>query len=328
MSHSHPANSPLSAFSDNEVTAIFASGTERKYAAGETVVTEGEPGESMFFLLEGRAEARLLNGKKVRFYEAGSYFGELSWINPGHLRSAAIVATTAVRIQELDQSSIQTLIEGHPHVIFNLLRKTCAFLVDAEASLIVDLRKRNGELEDTIKKLDSTRHQLTQEEESARRDALTGMYNRRCLDSELPLFIDRAKALGNDLALVALDLDHFKPVNDTLGHAAGDAVLRGVGDVFRSTLRKTDLACRVGGDEFIFLLADISAEGAQARAQEVREAIASMPHPGNDDGIRCTGTLGGTLYRSDDSPDSFKNRADEALYDAKRDGRNRLGWKA
>jgi diguanylate cyclase (GGDEF)-like protein len=326
MSQSYPADSPLSAFSDNEVTAIFASGHERKYTAGETVVSEGEPGESMFFLLDGKAEARLLNGKKVRQYEAGSYFGELSWINPGHLRSAAIVTSTDVRIQELDQSSIQKLIEGHPHVILNLLRRTCQFLVDAERSLIGDLRRRNDELEEAIKKLDFTRHRLTQEEESARRDALTGMYNRRCLDSELPMFIERAKALGAGLALVALDLDHFKPVNDTLGHAAGDAVLRGVGDVFRDTLRKTDLSCRVGGDEFIFLIADVSEEDARACAEKVREAIGSMPHPGNDDGIRCTATLGGTLYHSDDTPDSFKNRADEALYEAKRGGRNQVGW--
>ncbi len=328
MPHSFPDDSPLSEFSDKEVDAIFASGSERTFAAGETVVTEGQPGESMFFLLEGQAEARLLNGMKVRVYEAGSYFGELSWINPGHLRSAAIVASTAVRIQELDQSSIQTLIAGHPNVIFSLLRRTCAFLVDAERSLIGDLRRRNGELEDAIKKLDFTRNRLTQEEESARRDALTGLYNRRCLDSELPMFIERAKALGSGLALVALDLDHFKPVNDTLGHAAGDAVLRGVGDTFRETLRKTDLSCRVGGDEFTFLIADISEEEARACAEKVREAIATMPHPGNDDGIRCTATLGGTLYHPDDSPDSFKNRADEALYDAKRGGRNRVGWRA
>lgn len=301
---------------------------ERRFKAADVIVAEGDPGESMFVLLEGQAEARLLNGMKVRAYEPGSYFGELSWINPGHLRSAAIVASTDLRIQELDQSSIQTLIDKHPNVIFTLLRRTCAFLVDAERTVLDDLRRRNTELEDTIKTLDSTRTLLTQEEESARRDALTGLYNRRCLDSELPLFIERAKALGGGLALVALDLDHFKPVNDTLGHAAGDDVLRGVGDVMRKSLRKSDLSCRTGGDEFIFLLADISEEGARARAETVRAAIGSMEHPGNDQDIRCTATLGGTLWTKEDTPDSLKNRADEALYDAKRGGRNRVGWRS
>ncbi|MBL4633542.1 MAG: GGDEF domain-containing protein [Kofleriaceae bacterium] len=321
-----PADSPLGSFSDEEIEAIFASGAEREIAAGESIANVGEPGESMFILLEGNAEVRLQNGLKVRTYEPGSYFGELSWINPGHLRSADILASTAIRYQELDQESIKTLIESHPNVIFTLLRRTCAFLVDAERSLIGDLRKRNSQLEETIKKLDFTRNRLTQEEETARRDALTGLYNRRALDSELPMFIERAKALGEGLALVALDLDHFKPVNDTLGHAAGDTVLRGVGDAMRNNLRKSDLSCRVGGDEFIFLIADVSEADARECAEKVRAAIGSMPHPGNDQGIRCTGTFGGTLYVEGDTPDSFKNRADEVLYEAKRNGRNQVGW--
>lgn len=320
------AASPLSAFSNDEVEAIFAAGTERQLAAGAVIVAEGEPGESMFFLLEGNAEAQLASGLKVRHYEPGAYFGELSWINPGHKRSATIVASTAVRLQELDQGSIASLIEQHPNAIFTLLRRTCAFLVDAERNLIGDLRRRNAELEDTIKKLDFTRNRLSEEEETARRDALTGLYNRRCFDDELPMFIERAQAIGCGLALIAMDLDHFKPVNDTLGHAAGDEVLRGVGTALRENLRKTDLPCRVGGDEFIFLLSDVSEEAARSRAEDVRNAIGTMPHPGNDQGIRCTATLGGTLYRAGETPEAFMHRADEALYAAKRAGRNRLGW--
>jgi len=320
------ADSPLSAYSEEEIHAILAAGTARECAAGDVIVADGEPGESMFFLLEGNAEARLLSGLKVRHYEPGSYFGELSWINPGHKRSATIVASTVVRLQELDQGSIQKLIAEHPNVIFTLLRRTCAFLVDAERNLISDLLRRNTELEETIKKLDFTRNRLSEEEQTARRDALTGLYNRRCFDDELPNFIERAQAIGSGLALVAMDLDHFKPVNDTLGHAAGDEVLRGVGDVLRKNLRKTDLPCRTGGDEFMLLLADVSEEDARSRAEDVRELIGTMPHPGNDDGIRCTATLGGTLYHAGETPEQFAQRADKVLYAAKRAGRNRVGW--
>jgi diguanylate cyclase (GGDEF)-like protein len=167
---------------------------------------------------------------------------------------------------------------------------------------------------------------LSAEEEAARRDALTGLFNRRCFDDELPVFIERARAIGSGLAVIAMDLDHFKPVNDTLGHAAGDEVLRGVGDVLRTNLRKSDLPCRVGGDEFIFLIADVTEDDARKRAEDVRQAIGTMPHPGNDDGIRCTATLGGTLYREGEKPEELVHRADEALYAAKRAGRNRLGW--
>jgi diguanylate cyclase (GGDEF)-like protein len=326
VSNPVPSSSPLSVFSDEEVQAIFAAGTLRELAAGDAIVTEGEPGDSMFFLVEGNAEAQLASGLKVRHYEPGAYFGELSWINPGHRRSATIVASTNVRLHELDQNSIATLIAEHPNAIFMLLRRTCAFLVDAERNLISDLRRRNSELEDTIKKLDFTRNRLSEEEETARRDALTGLYNRRCFDDELPMFIERARAIGCGLALIAMDLDHFKPVNDTLGHGAGDDVLRGVGKVLRENLRKSDLPCRTGGDEFILLLSDVTDEAARSRAEDVRVAIGTMPHPGNDQGIRCTATLGGTLYREGEAPEVFMHRADEALYAAKRAGRNRLGW--
>src|SRR5207247_2295823 len=124
-----------------------------------------------------------------------------------------------------------SLIATHPSAIFTLLRRTCAFLVDAERNLIANLRRRNVELEETVKKLEFTRSRLTQEEETARTDGLTGLYNRRGFDAELPNFIERARAIGSGLALIAMDLDHFKPVNDTLGHAAGDFVLRGVGKI-------------------------------------------------------------------------------------------------
>lgn len=321
-------DSLLHAFSEDEVEAVFASGTERKCAEGENIVTEGEPGETMFFLLEGRADVILPDGKRVRTYGAGGHFGELSWINPGQPRSTSIIATAPSRLLVLEQESIQKLLDNHPNVIFTLLRRTTAFLVGAERQLIGNLQRRNAELEETIKKLDFTRRQLTKEEEAGRRDAMTGLFNRRCFDAELPNFMERAGAIGSGLALVAMDLDHFKPVNDTLGHAAGDEVLRGVGAILRQKLRDKDLPCRVGGDEFILLIADITDEVARQRAEDVRAAIGEMPHPGNDRGIRCTGTLGGTMYRPGETAEEFMHRADETLYAAKRAGRNRVGWES
>src|SRR6478609_11657361 len=107
---SFPPESPLHAFSEQEVEAIFAAGTLRSCEAGEAILTEGEPGDSMFFLVEGSAEARLDTGKVVRTYLPGSYFGELSFINPGHRRSATIVATEPTELHVLDQSSVVSLV--------------------------------------------------------------------------------------------------------------------------------------------------------------------------------------------------------------------------
>ncbi|HEX4462145.1 MAG TPA: GGDEF domain-containing protein, partial [Polyangia bacterium] len=321
-----PADSPLHAFTDDEVDAIFRAGTLRHCAAGERIITQGEPGDSMFFLVAGAAEAVLDTGKAVRHYGPGSYFGELSFINPGHQRSISIVATTATDVQVVDQSSIQALLATHPRAIFTLLRRACAFLVDAERNLIADLRRRNSELQETIKSLEFTRKRLTQEEETARTDALTGLFNRRCFDAEVGGFMERARAIGRGLVLIAMDLDHFKPVNDTLGHGAGDSVLKAVGKILQEGVRKSDLPCRVGGDEFVLLLADLDEAEANTRGEALREAIGSFPHPGNDRGIRITTTMGGTLYRPGETAAELSKRADEALYAAKRAGRNRLGW--
>lgn len=326
MRSNFPPDSPLHAFTDAEVKAIFDAGTLRQCQQDETILVAGEPGDSMFFLIEGKAEARLETGKTVRSYGPGAYFGELSFINPGHRRSATIVAVAPSQLQVLDQKSIQSLIASHPTAIFTLLRRTCAFLVDAERNLITDLKRRNEELKETIKKLEFTRNRLSQEEQTARTDGLTGLYNRRGFDAELTAFMERAAAIGTGLALIAMDLDHFKPVNDTLGHAAGDAVLRGVGKILHEQVRKTDLPCRVGGDEFIILLADIDEPAARTRAEKLRTAIGVMPHPGNEQGIRITSTMGGTLFRPGETAAELMHRADEALYAAKRAGRNRLGW--
>lgn len=321
-----PPDSPLHAFSEAEVQAIFAAGTLRTCEAGEAILTEGEPGDSMFFLVEGTAEARLATGRNVRTYGPGSYFGELSFINPGHRRSTTVVATSVAKLQVLDQSSVTSLLASHPSAIFTLLRRACAFLVDAERNLIGDLRKQNTELQETVKKLEFTRKRLSQEEETARTDGLTGLYNRRGFDAELPNFMERARAIGGGLALIAMDLDKFKPVNDTMGHPAGDFVLRGVGKIMTEGVRKSDLPCRVGGDEFILLLADLDESSARERAEQVRSAVGRLAHPGNEQGIQITSTMGGTMYRPGETAADLIQRADEALYAAKRAGRNRLGW--
>ncbi|MFZ5440218.1 MAG: diguanylate cyclase domain-containing protein [Myxococcota bacterium] len=321
-----PPDSPLHLFTEDELAAVFAAGAERRYATDDLVVKEGEPGDSMFFVLDGFVGARLDSGAMVRSYAPGTYFGELSFINPGHRRSTTIIATTPARLLCVDQASVQSLLTTHPRLIFTILRRACAFLVDAERNLISDLRRRNAELQETIKKLEFTRQRLTREEELSRTDQLTGLFNRRAFDLEAPNFVSRALGVPSTLAVLVMDLDEFKPINDTLGHAAGDAVLFAVGRLLQQGVRKTDLPCRFGGDEFVVVLADVDEDSARARAESIRKAIGVMSHPGTERGLRVTATIGGTLYRPGESVDEFLNRADAALNDAKRAGRNRLGW--
>ena len=321
-----PPDSPLTAFSAADLDAIFNACTPRDTSANEVIFSAGDSGDSMFFVLEGEAVAKLHDGRSVKTYGRGTYFGELSFINPGHRRSATLVTNSPMKLLVLHQAIIPSLITTHPVAICTLLQHTCAFLVDAERMLVADLRRQNTELQDTIKRLDITRTRLTEEEDRARTDALSGLSNRRAFDAELPRFIDRARAINEGLALIAIDLDHFKPVNDTLGHPAGDFVLREVGKILRQGVRKTDLPCRIGGDEFLLILSDTTEAGARARAETLREAIGAFPHPGNDRGIRVTTTMGGALLKLGESLADFVRRADEALYAAKRAGRNRVGW--
>ncbi len=321
-----PPESPLHLFTDEELRAVFAAGSEKTCAVDEVIVTEGQRGDSMFFVLDGYVGARLDSGAMVRSYAPGSYFGELSFINPGHRRSATIIATTSAKLLVVDQASVQSLLDTHPRVVFTLLRRACAFMVDAERNLISDLRRRNTELQDTIKKLEFTRRRLSEEEETSRTDTLTGLYNRRAFDLEVPGFIERALALRSPLAMLVMDLDAFKPVNDTLGHAAGDAVLCGVAKVLQQGVRKSDLPCRFGGDEFVIVLADLDEAAARERAEVLRAAIGTMPQVGSERGICVTATMGGTLLREGETAEAFLHRADEALNTAKRAGRDRLGW--
>ncbi len=326
MNSQFPEATPLGAFTDEELRALIAAGQVVDCLTGDVLLTEGDPGDSMYLLLEGTTVARLSSGHTIRRYEAGSWFGDLSFINPGHRRSATVVATSSSKVVKLDQGTAKTLLESHPRALFALMQRTCAFLVDAERSLVTDLRRRNAELEDTIRRLELTSQRLTREEITARTDALTGLGNRRAFELNLPDFVDRALTLGTGLAVLALDLDHFKPINDSLGHAAGDEVLRGVGQVLMAGVRRTDLPCRVGGDEFLVLLGDLSESAAKMRAEALCKALGTMPHPGDDRGTRITSSIGGTMFVKGEATEDFLKRADEALYAAKKAGRNRVGW--
>ncbi|MBL8916829.1 MAG: GGDEF domain-containing protein [Archangium sp.] len=326
MGFTFPPESALLQFTRDELEAIFKSGTEREFPIDEVIVTEGQPGDSMFFLLEGYVGARLDSGAMARSYGPGSYFGELSFINPGHLRSTTLVATTKAKVLIVDQSSVQTLLDSHPRVIFTLLRRACVFLMDAERNLISDLRRSNGHLRETIAKLDHARMRLSQEELTSRTDFLTGISNRRGFDAEIPTFVERAVALTRGLSLLSMDLDSFKTLNDQLGHPAGDVLLKGVGEVLSQGVRRSDLPARFGGDEFVVLLADLEEHEVKARAEVLRAAIARVQHPGVAKGIHVTATIGGTMFRPGETIESFMRRADEALYAAKRAGKDRLGW--
>ncbi|MEO6154321.1 MAG: sensor domain-containing diguanylate cyclase, partial [Thermomonas sp.] len=159
-------------------------------------------------------------------------------------------------------------------------------------------------------------------EKLVRIDSLTGLANRRQLDERLAIAITRARRHRQPLALMYLDIDHFKQVNDTLGHAAGDAVLRGFAQRLISNVRASDLVARLGGDEFVILVEDAGLPGS---AEVIaRKLIAAMAIPIDADGTPVASTTSIGIAFSSNAPDSeaLMAGADAALYSAKDAGRN------
>jgi diguanylate cyclase (GGDEF)-like protein len=158
------------------------------------------------------------------------------------------------------------------------------------------------------------------------RDSLTGLYNRRYLEESLAREIDRARRRGIPVAVLMLDVDHFKRFNDTHGHEAGDAVLANVGEVLKRLSRGEDVACRYGGEEFVLVLPECPTDVASRRAEEIREAVRQLPLRVRGDsieGITVSIGVAGFPDHGDDGP-TVVAAADAALYRAKAEGRDRV----
>ena len=165
----------------------------------------------------------------------------------------------------------------------------------------------------------------TRLQEQVIRDPLTGLYNRRYLDETLPRELARAKREGYPLSLIMVDLDHFKRINDTYGHAAGDEVLRALAIILRGNAREGDIACRYGGEEFIVALPRLPLEAARDRAEHWCQVLAGTNIRHGELDIRITLSAGVAAFPQQGADmDTLLKNADEALYQAKNNGRNRV----
>jgi two-component system cell cycle response regulator len=173
---------------------------------------------------------------------------------------------------------------------------------------------------------DHLRTRIEESVEMAVTDGLTGLNNRRYMETHLKRLVDQARQSGRPLSILVADIDYFKKVNDGYGHDAGDAVLREFAARFRRNTRGIDLACRMGGEEFVIIMPDTEIKRAFQVGERLRACIAAEPFQINSaQELRVTASVGiATLERRDDSPEQLFKRADNALYAAKRDGRNRV----
>jgi diguanylate cyclase (GGDEF)-like protein/PAS domain S-box-containing protein len=169
------------------------------------------------------------------------------------------------------------------------------------------------------------RHIINRLEHLSNTDSLTGLLNRRALTDSLNYEIDRSKRYLSELSLILCDIDYFKEINDTHGHEAGDRALQTISSILKTILRKTDIAGRHGGDEFMLILPETSIKGAESLADKILASVRGTSLPlKNGRSIRLSMSIGiSSLEAGTDSTDTFMKRADEAMYASKQAGRDR-----
>ena len=174
---------------------------------------------------------------------------------------------------------------------------------------------------------DFLREKLDYSLEMAVTDALTGLHNRRYMAGQLQAFVQRAVHGGDPVAILVLDIDHFKAVNDSFGHDAGDEVLREFAVRLATNVRAVDLPCRFGGEEFVVVMPDTALEDAHRIADRIRRDVAASPFRVMDGKEQLTVTVSigvAVSLGAGDTPEALLKRADEGVYEAKATGRNRV----
>jgi diguanylate cyclase (GGDEF)-like protein len=265
----------------------------------------------------------------------GEWFRPLGWYGDFGAADPGAFAITARELQGWNRGLwIASPLEGGP--------LGAAYAVPIRLSdrligvLLLGPSAHGRQLEDeALEMLDGVARQASAMLENARlfalatRDSLTGLLRRHAAMERLADEVERRRRTFHPFAVALADLDHFKAVNDSHGHAAGDAALRSVAGVFAASSRKTDLVARYGGEEFLFLLPDTPPAGARVHAEAVRAQVERTPvHTAGDGGeVWITVSVGVCAVAAPDQladPDELVRRADEALYRAKRAGRNRV----
>ncbi len=157
-------------------------------------------------------------------------------------------------------------------------------------------------------------------------DPMTQLLNRRGLEASLQLTLARALREDAHTAAIAIDIDHFKQINDSFGHETGDNVIRLVADTLSRSCRGSDVVARTGGEEFLLVMPETSLDAARKVAERLRGAIAEHPLWVDGQRISLTISLGVAGCRGETSIDQLQQQADRAMYLAKHNGRNRVGW--
>lgn len=240
------------------------------------------------------------------------------------LRTAGISLTTGAPFYRMYCGANLFSANGHSIGVLCVLDTKPGTLGDRQVALLERLSRQVMALIELRAKGRALTAALDRMEQLATHDDLTGLLNRRALMGLLQREVAHSRRLNTPLALLMFDLDHFKAINDTHGHALGDAVLRGVGAILRERVRVSDSAGRYGGEEFCVVLPGADAQGACQLADELRAAIAGAVYAGGGVQVTASASFGvaACAAGSAANAEQLLQQADRALYQAKDAGRN------
>ncbi len=304
--------------SPDEFRVLASVAVSRAVLPGEELFRRGEDAQSMFLVDTGEVRLCFDDGLADKLLGPGQYFGELAVFIGRHQRFARAVAETPGVLYEITQDAFQSLIEQEPAHVARFMRRSFAYLVAGEHQLVQSLRRRNEDLLQTLDTLRRTRSELTVAQQLVRSDDLTGLANRRGLYRYLDELAHQPLA-GHRLALLLVDIDHFKQINDRSGHLAGDSALRAIAEEVRRLAGPLELPCRLGGDEFALVLRVADRGELANRALGLLAAVRSLRLPSLGES-RLSVSVGGAFCADPGGWAAWYSEADRALYAAKRQG--------
>ncbi len=281
------------------------------------VIYDAEVGLKEVLFKQSQVKHSLVEAQAVLKNMLTSFIDRLGFMSESTDKYHEKINTYAEKIDSAnDLTSIR-------HVMEDLLHDTRSMQLDVRRSRddLVEARKQADEAHRRVTELEIELGQLS---DKVREDQLTGALNRRGLEEAYEVEAARAMRTSSSLAIALLDIDNFKKLNDSMGHAAGDIALIHLVKVVKDLVRPTDTVARYGGEEFVVLMPDTDLKGAIQVMQRVQRELTKRFFMHNNEKMLITFSAGVTLYRAGEPRDEAIQRADQAMYHAKKTGKNRV----
>lgn len=279
----------------------------RELDSGERLLAPEVENRHLYMILSGELSVHLVGQSTLEHVSivAGECTGEISLVD-GKNPSALVVAVKPTRVLVVPHDTVWSMVDQSHDVARNLLAIIAGRMRNDNSALISSHNKR------------------AQYERQATVDALTGVHNRHWMSEAFPRVLHRCNRDGSDSAILVIDIDLFKRVNDTYGHLVGDLALKALAKIMQANLRPHDLLVRYGGEEFAILLPDTGIEQARSIAERLRMMVAANEISSGEVVFKITISVGIAPITHEGSLEDFFGLADRALYRAKELGRNRI----